>query len=357
MGPPKGTLTFQIPADLGHDAVIGIDTQFLLAQDFLKGIKLIPEGLHLFHFSCSVSHGDSMRYGWWFNIEDGQILQVQWNEDLAVFELMHPDELFGQIYPILIEYPEDTVRWSNLTKYIDAEVLDEYNPAPPEPISTAMPLLEENMVLLDLLKLKQPSLQLDSQADKELKYTIIEERKQKKNISGHELTQSALDRSWHFQELFGHDLDLFLGELQVCFVHFVVLGNLCSCTQWTSLLVLALRSESFLKRDQGFCKSLIAVLRSQLAVLPSEYVDDLLSSQIVDTEKLGEVLHNLSEILGSFDVLRASFQELHEFATKRFKVEAFSASISDPKFDEEDFEVYDIGDHDADDEDAPAIVY
>lgn len=357
MGPPKGTLTFQIPADSGNDAVIGIDTQFLLAHGLLKGIKSITPGLHLFHFSRSVNHGDSMRYGWWFYLEDGQIIQVECDEDQAVFELKQPDDSFAQLYPIMIEYPEDTVLWKNLTNFVDAEVLDEYNPVPPEPISTATPLLEENMVLLDLLKLKQPSLRLDSQTDKELKYTIIEEKKQQQNLSGHELTASALDRSWQLLGLFGHDQDLFLGELQICFVHFVVLGNLCSCTQWTSLLVLALRSESFLKTNDEFCEKLLTVLRSQLTILPPEYVDELLGSQIVDVEKLGLVLRNLSGVFRDAHILAARFQELESFVAKSFNVEAFVITKPDSKFDEQDFEVYDIGDHDADDEDAPAIVY
>lgn len=349
MSPPKGTLIFQHLEQSGANAVIGIDTLFLSTREFLKGIKLIPPGLHLFHFSTSVDQGDSIRFGWWFYIEDGQILSIEWNEEQAQFTIEPPSDSVGEMYRFLIEYPENLSLWVSLTKYIDSEALDEYNPLPPEPISTATPLMEENMVLLDLLKRKQPELQLNNHTNQELKYTVVQEKQQRK-VLGRELTDCALDRSWYFLELFGHDSDLFLAEMQLCFLHFVVLGNLCSCTQWMVLLRLVLRSELFLRTHLPFCSALITLLHSQFEVLPSEYINELLTMRIEELDKCSDILRNLS-FLGEIELLRSSWNELQAVAPN------YSSKPLESKFDADNFEVYDLGQYDAEDEDAPAILY
>lgn len=354
MIPPKGTLVFHYPNDLGQDASIGIDTQFLTAQAFLKGIKSVPPGLHLFHYAASILSGDSMRYGWWFYIEEGQILSVQWDEERAVFNIEQPNERFASSYALMIEFPEDLNVWKTLTKNIDAEALEEYNPCPPNPITTATPLLEENMVLLDLLRLKQPSLQLDDQSQQELKYTIVQEKIQMKNAFGEQLTRTLLDRTWQFDELFGHDPDLFSAELQLCFVHFVVLGNLCSCTQWITLVTFILRCDTYLKQNTDFSNSLLTLLRLQFEVLPEEYANVLLPVHIEELQKCNEVLRNLCGIfLLGYESLRDLWCLLEDAAKDKFQIEFPSGST----FDSENFEIYHLNEHNSDDEDAPAVVY
>lgn len=353
MSPPLGTLVLKFPQDLADDAALGIDTQFLTAQGLLKGIKMIPTGLHLFHFTSSVLTGDSMRYGWWFYIEEGQILSVEWDQEKAIFTIEQPNEDFAAAYQYMVDYPEDLSKWNSLTKYIDAEALDEYNPAPPEPISTATPLLEENMVLFDILKLRQPSLQLDDQTGQELKYTVVQEKLQQEDTTGQDLTKSALDRSWQFQTLFGHDVELFVAELQLSFVHFVVLGNLCSCTQWISLLRLGLRSESFLTSNDKFSALLLDTITLQFDTLPKEYVDELLPVQIPELEKCREIMIRFSDCFEPRGSLRSKWLRLQQIVQGKLSLEFCAHS----EFDADNFEVYDFKHHDDCDEDAPAIVY
>lgn len=351
MGPPLGTLVFKYPTDLDKDATIGIDTQFLSAQVFLKGIKRVPPGLHLFHFSRSVEKGDSMRYGWWFRIEEGQIFAIEWDEDRAVFELILPDDAFAAAYPLMIDYPESYSKWQKLIKFVDDEALEEHNPTPPEPISSGTPLVEENMVLLDVLKLKQPTLQLENQQNNELRYTIIEEKRQEPNVAGEELTRSALDRSWLFRDLFGHDRELFFAEMQLCFIHFLILGNLCSCTQWTTLMLFVLRCESFLRSDSGFCAELLTLLAGQFSILPPDYIDELLVMHIVDTGKVKSAMRNFAVVFLLDTRLLSLWLQVRETVSK------FSALGLAPNFDQDNFEVYEISQHHDGDEDAPAIVY
>lgn len=353
MSPPLGTLLFRLPEDLADDAALGIDTQFLAAKSLLKGIKVIPAGFHLFHFTSSVLTGDSMRYGWWFCIQEGQILSVEWNQERAIFTVEQPNEEIAASYPFMVDYPENISTWNTLTKYIDAEALDEYNPTPPEPITTATPLLEENVVLFDLLRDRQPSLQLDDQTGKELKYTIVQEKVQQKDKKGQDLTKSALDRSWQFQDLFGNDLELSLAELQLCFIHFIILGNLCSCTQWLTLMHLILRCESFFVENDSYGANLLDIIALQLKILPKEYVEELLSVQILELNKLKEIMFNFYDCFEDRASIGPKWRLLQRIAQQTLSLDFSIAS----KFDTENFEVYDLRNHDDSDEDAPAIVY
>lgn len=345
--PPKATLVLASLKDLGQNAIVGIDTQFFTVNNLLMGIKLIPAGLHLFHFSNSVDDGTSVRYGWWFECKEGDVITVLWNEDSCVFvpQTSVPEEL-GDIYQQMVQYPEDAVTWSRLSNFIDSEVIEEYIPEPCLPVTTSTPLREENMVLSDILMSKNPEQKIKPDAE-ELRYTIIQHKGPSPKATISEVTENALDRSWYLKKLFGHDLEILLAEWQLCFVHFVVLGNLCSCTQWLSILKLILMSSSFLKANHSFADSFMNLFEAQLRKIPHEYIASSLDQAVVDFEIYFEAMENLYHIFGNSKQWTALIQ-----ANKQFGINlAFTSN-----FDEENFEVYDMNNYDEDDENAPAIV-
>ncbi|OBA20474.1 hypothetical protein METBIDRAFT_78843 [Metschnikowia bicuspidata var. bicuspidata NRRL YB-4993] len=348
--PPLGTLIIENVDRLGPNAVVGIDTQFFTVQNFLKGIKLIPAGHHLLHYSDSVEDGVSMRYAWWFSVHDGEALTVTWTEEKALFTPHDPLGLdLGDVYQYMVSYPEDPGKWARLCQYIDSEALEEYLPSLSQAISTATPLAEENMVLLDVLKSKKLDISVSDQSNEELKYTIIQPQKMRLHAFGEQLTRDALDRSWYLAELFGHDIDLLLAEIQVSFIHFVVLCNLCSYTQWMSLLALALTSKKYLRCHAEFSLRLLDLLQAQLETLPENYVLESLGTHVVERGELQAVFRNLNDIYeGS-----TSWHQLVSIAQRRFGLSTTETSM----LDENLFEVYDLLGHDEEDEDAPALVF
>lgn len=346
--PPKTTLVLSSIKSLGKDAVVGIDTQFFTVNNLLMGIKLIPAGVHLFHFSNSVDDGTSVRYGWWFECKENDILTVQWTEDSCVFlpQTTVPEDL-GNMYQQMVEYPEDPVVWGHLTEYIDSEVIEEFTSGASVPVTTSTPLKEENMVLVDILMSRDPKQKIEPDTD-ELGYTIIQHKGlgavPHANVS--QVTRIALDRSWYLNELYGHDLELLLAELQLSFVHFVVLGNICSCTQWLSILKLILMSSSFLQCNTSFAGSFVGVFVAQLQKIPPEYMSSALDLAVIDFRVYLEVMENLYHIFGPAKV----WTRLRE-VNRLFGITLDFSS----RFDEDNFEVFDMNTYDENDEDAPAI--
>lgn len=342
--PPKTTL---ILSNLQSNTLIGIDTHFFTVNELLKGIKLIPEGIHLFHYSESAESGESMRYGKWFQCKDEDILTVELgDESCHVTANVNAPPNLSEEYSYMVKYPE-TKNWEELVNFVDSEAVEEYTPDQNFPISTATPLKEENMVLLDILRERDPKQKFQDQEGQELNYTILQNKLTGPITGDREssTTQNSLDKSWYLQQLFGHDPELLLAELQLLFVHFIILGNLCSCTQWLSLMKLVLLSSKYLKENVKFSMEFLDLLRAQLTSLPSEYISS--GMEVVDMEVYLAVMENFSYIFSG-----EKWGDIKNLNQTRFGITLeFSKEV-----DADNFEVYDLNDYDENDEDAPAVV-
>lgn len=343
--PPQTTL---ILANLASHSLVGIDTHFFTVNDLLRGIKLVPEGYHFFHYSESADTGESMRYGKWFQCSDGDILSVDMTEDSCqITANVNPPPTLSDDYAYMVKYP-DNQAWNKLTSFVDQEAIDEYVPQS-IPVSTATPLKEENMVLLETLRARNPSQTFADQEGKELNYTILQFRLAGPIAGNIEAatTRNSLDKSWYLTQLFGHDPELLLAELQLAFVHFVVLGNLCSCTQWLALARLVLMSPSYLGENGKFAQSFLALLCGQLDKLPTEYLSSV-GFAVVDMKEYLAVMENLSYIF----VSDATWEGIRRLNRAKFDIDL----SFEKRVDAENFEVFDLDDYDELDEDAPAVV-
>lgn len=344
--PPLGTLWIQLLPLRSPEYIIGIDTAFFNVNHIFKGIKVIPPGIHLFHYL----EGESMRAGWWFEIKDGDILSIDWDCEQVEFRAKSVDlEKIAQEYPLLVLYPENHESWLALTKHIEKSDVVEVGGAFPRTITTATPLKEENQVLEATLKEKNPKQTFDDQSTKELNFSIINFKETERELphSDAEVTRNALDRSWQLRQLFPLARRL-LAEFQISFAVFLMLANLCSCTQWTLLLRLVLVSETFLRKNCDFSIHYLETLLHQLENIPEEYVGTS-ELGVVDTK----VLVNALEQLGSIFHGTSRWQAIEKVCQARF---GFHLKNLVGLFDKDNFEVYNIEDHDTDDEDAPAIV-
>lgn len=310
--PPLSTLIFENIPDDAMNWLIGIDTAFFTISSLLKGIKNLPKGHHLFHYSIPSEPSSlnkaietSLRYGQWLSCDD-DVMVIDFRDGVEVHKLNTEEESLnytkyvdklGDIYPFMVTYPEDTSLWSQLTKYIDGELVQEFIPRAEQgqEISTVTPSKEENMVLRD----KLPQSTIDETQD-ELTYTIIQFKLNREFVSVENTTKDYLEKSWYFEQLYGHDLDLFLGELQLSFIMFIVLGNFCSGLQWINLVKLLLMCQEYMKSHSRFALKFVQVFEEQLKKLPEEYVvDEITLNSAVDTKKLVEAMENFSmDIIG-----------------------------------------------------------
>lgn len=344
--PPKGTIHIKLlpPGDAG--ILLGIDLHFFNVNSTLKGIKLIPEGLHFFHYS-----GDEagVRSGWWLEVHEGTVLTIEWNKEQERFEKSPQTDLLGDDYAYMVKY-QQALDWTVLTKDIDREAIEEFVPDFPEHISTATPSKEENMVLLDALLEKNPNQTFQDQHNKELNYTILQPKQQGPNPLNlvEAVTSNALDKSWYAKSLYKNDIELLLAELELCFVHLILVGNVCSLTQYMLLLNLVLLSGTLLRQDEGFTRTFLEVFIKQLETVPEEYIRPT-GLEVVNTKDLVAILENLAQIFAG----TAVWNKIKGICQERIELDV---GALETHFDDDNYEIYDIENHDTDDEDAPAVV-
>lgn len=411
--PPKSTIVLDSLPDEFQNCLIGIDSQFFTVNKLLKGIKLIPEGLHFFHYSIPLNQNKdgkhdstsqelvslSLRYGYWFECIDNDVFIIRWDSEEEKLIMSNSRERkdeseqlnhsrvidsIGDHYSFMVEYPENSHKWFNdLINYIDFEILMEFLPYDGfdevymKDINTMTPSKEENMILLETLTSKDPSKRFDDQSNNELKYTIIQFKINKPSSgdsSIEQITSNFLDKSWYLDELYGNDLDLLLGELQLSFINFIILGNFCSGLQWCNILKLISMSLSFIKRHQTFTLNFLKIFETHLQTIPSEYlVGDLKnedSSNLIDLETyIGIMERFAAEIFpenswndGSCcgkmklgGMINEKWNNIKIINQLKFGIHLSNLKISTN--DGGDFEVYDLNDHEEDDEYAPVIVH
>lgn len=392
--PPGTTLVFR---NLNPNVqwMIGIDTLFYQANQTLKGIKMICDGLHFLHYSlpqaqstdpsnAEASQLEAVRYGHWINCQDGDVIWLIWDEGSEDFSIEHMENMesthdigkyvdeLGAYYKYMIKYQDARSVWRSLTSFIDPEVIQEYVPYGhheriSKRIDTTSSSKEESFMLKDALENRDTKQKYDfrDKSEEELRYTIIDfKMKNSKATLVEEITQSSLDRSWQFSDIYGHDTELFFGELQLAFVNYILLGSFSSGIQWIKLIKLILTCKSFLMEDPALVVKLLECLYHQLQNLPEEYLRrdySLFSSIDVDVYSL--VFENLRNNIFTSEFWNAS-KDTRVASSKRLwetimTMNEYKFGLSLPeesKFDKDNFEVYDILDYDENDENAPTII-
>lgn len=404
--PPKTTIVFEnLPTNSKlNQWLVGIDTQFFNINQIFRGIKLVPAGIHLLHYSIPSENangivdelpsesaiGSSARYGFWFHCCDGDVLILRWDEQAENFFMIDPhkeeeklnyskclNEL-GDIYSLMVTYPVNDQEWfRNLVNYIDFELVQEFIPSDNDAftreVSSMMPSKEENMVLVDALEKAKPDAvsSLEDQSGKELSYTIIQFKLSKgKTESVSKVTENYLDKSWYLDQLYGNDVELMFGEIQLSFINFVILGNFCSGMQWLNIIKLILMSKEFMLSSQRIALNFLTIFEHQLKKLPKEYLmDDLALNNLLDLQTYSTVIENFAHDIFPKDTwgsggrcgkmklagfIKEKWQAILDLNKSKFNIDF--ENLNSSKFDDNKIEIYDLNDYDENDEDAPAIV-
>ncbi|KAG7195048.1 uncharacterized protein KQ657_004162 [Scheffersomyces spartinae] len=298
--PPNGTILLDdsIPWDISKGDVIGIDTQFVnVGNQLFRGFKLIPHGLHLFHYSRN-----DMRYGTWFECNEGDVYLARWDlllEEIKLVDLKNEplnltkalDKIAQYYGTVMMGYPEDTTTWHQLIGYMDnIEVLQIFLPEDYE-VTTSTSSFEETMILEETLAGTHPNSSTgNSSSHDHIKYTVVQFKKNR-STDINTITKDYLDKSWYIEELYGQDVELLLAELQLAFVNFIVLANFCSGYQWIQIIKLILMSPQWIGRRLSWFVKLLQLLVSQLRKIPPEYVFG--EDSIINTQSYIEAMENI----------------------------------------------------------------
>eukprot|EP00755_Sulcionema_specki_P007979 Sspe_Gene.39685::Locus_19131_Transcript_1_1_Confidence_1.000_Length_782::g.39685::m.39685/K13205/AAR2, C20orf4; A1 cistron-splicing factor AAR2 len=218
----------------------GIDMQSWNTGELFMGIKLIPPGIHMLHYSLCETPGAqsdlSPRCSFYVTLKQREVLVLRWRADSSTLEPADEEETRQYAHGFyqmdfdkkMAPYPmAEHKRWVDLTDYHTKEVVERVRPVSDRPISSS--------TLDEAGKEAEAHEKWEAQGPTcKLFFTPIS-FSCPPGLSPGEVTTWMVDKSGVLERAAVDPMEL-VGELQMAFVLFLVGQNYSGFEQWKTLL-------------------------------------------------------------------------------------------------------------------------
>lgn len=321
--------------DVPPGTEFGIDLKSWSTGDKFKGVKMIPPGIHIIHYSSVGKHGDiSPKVSFLHNFKKHEFLVKKWDldaEDISS-ECIKSEEIerfkanLFELDKFLGPYPFDTwPQWKKLSNHTSESLLERLNPESGL-IRSALELVKgepkiERRSRGRTIEEKEEEL-LPNLVPKEgsnIRMTPLPEA-YPEGCSPAEVTMHSMDSTYTLEKIisqFNNEMDL-LGELQFLFICFLVGQSLEAMESWKTLFRTLCKVRSGLVRRRGLYSAFLKVLETQLIFIPEDFLVDIVASNNVIYSSLRELFRSMKEESVVEPRLRCEAEHLKERLTHKF---------------------------------------
>ncbi|XP_019395313.1 PREDICTED: protein AAR2 homolog [Crocodylus porosus] len=329
---------------------LGVDYKTWSVGPRFRGIKMIPPGVHFFHYS-SVDRRDpgasGPRTGFFLSLRRRDLRVLHWDPaaeqvDLSPAPAEQSEAIRANLLemdPFLGPYPYDTLKkWVSLSSCISEAVMQTLQPESGQvcAFSEVLPVLagthtkdraEQNRPPYDtecksyaegLARLPK----MKPKAGTEIRFTEVPTQMYPDGATPEEITRHNMDLSYALETVinkrYSSKPEDVLGELQFAFICFLI-GNVYDAFEhWKKLLNLLCRSEDAIGKYQVLYTSLISVLYHQLSEIPPDFFVDIVSQDNFLTSTL-QVFFSYTCSTAMDRTLRKKAEKFKAHLTKKFK--------------------------------------
>ncbi|XP_018333929.1 protein AAR2 homolog [Agrilus planipennis] len=315
--------------DVPEGTEMGIDLKVWNTEENFRGFKMIPPGLHFIFYSCvSKTEDIAPRRGFFHNFKKSEFLVKKWNkgkEDLCLEEVDNKEVVglkdnYIALDKFLGPYPfEIHKRWSALISHITTKVLDRHNPIQGK-IMSAIELIpcsdadrprgikktanldsagcssssssDSNTTVNYTNATKRSRLSCPSDLEQillpnlkpvpgsELRFTPFPSKVFPEGCTPSEITKHCLDLTYTLENMLTSydEPSEIIGELQFCYVCFLVGHSLEAFEQWKKLVGLLCSCETAIKKYRQVFDLFVTVLEAQLREIPEEFLADIVAN-------------------------------------------------------------------------------
>lgn len=326
-----------IALDIPPDHLLGIDTQFFNSNDIFKGLKAIPDGLHIFHWGKDQM---SVRHGQFFEARGGEIMLFRWHKKTEMMEFVDSLSAFDfdpfprlpEFLQFMIPYPSGLEeKWGKvLRRSVTSTQLQAIVPG--GAVSSISSSKEENDILRESLiqsaqqraersgrELEEDEIIksiVDEQAneDRELRFTHIDAKKTwGPNMVGSAVTENYLDKSWYLNSVILREstMESLLSEMQICFSIMMIFANYSCAEQWKRIISLFSKCKKDAAIDTQRYIAVLDIARNQLEECPADYIHDLLGMTF-----LMDLFTDFKRCVMSFGELLCTSESMSELKSK-----------------------------------------
>jgi A1 cistron-splicing factor AAR2 len=325
-----GTTTTLILLDLPLGASITYDTHAFTSTTSFRGIKRIPEGVHLLTYGLDQS-ALGMRTGFFFLAKPGDVSAWKWNKKTEQLERLdehlEPKELQARLqslHPYLTSTPttqgeEIQTAWSDLTCYINPSLLSRIIPTNWTFASHTPSANDDTTQQLSNLP--------TSKTEEILHFTSIDlKRTFNPAALGRERTSQFLDKTYYLETLLQQLPDelALLGELQLSFVAMLYMNNFSGFEAWKNIFTVFCGCKGALMTHAMLFRHFLRVLREQFEMCSQETFEEvILESQFVSTN-LKALNSAIEELDPKSSALEFAFAQLTALVGAKFNWDPIS---------------------------------
>ncbi|XP_029773984.1 protein AAR2 homolog isoform X2 [Suricata suricatta] len=328
----------------------GIDYNSWEVGPKFRGVKMIPPGIHFFHYS-SVDKANPRevgpRMGFFLSLQQRGLMVLRWNAIREEVDLSPAPEAeveamranLQELDQFLGPYPYATLKkWISLTNFISEATMEKLQPESRQicAFSEVLPVLsmkhtkdrvEQNLPRCGTeCKSYQEGLarlpEMKPRAGTEIRFSELPTQTYPAGATPAEITRHSMDLSYALETVlskhFPSSPQDVLGELQFAFVCFL-LGNVYEAFEhWKRLLNLLCRSEEAMARHHTLYINLISILYHQLGEIPADFFVDIVSQNNFLTSTL-QVFFSSACSVAVDATLRQKAAKFQAHLTKKFR--------------------------------------
>jgi len=282
----------------------GVDYNTWTTDVNFKGIKMIPPGLHFIYYSSVGKLNDvSPRTGFFHIFQKKEVLIKKWdnlNEDFVdvVLNVDVDEELIEkqkQDYDrFLGAYPYETYKkWISLTNHISSDMIQKLQPLNKKIYSVAMfesvstnsqtrAAQKENAEKnTGASEIKEDLPEMKHIHGTNINFTNLTKLICPKGASPTEITKFNMDLSHHLDNLINNiycdELNI-LGELQFCFIVFILCQVYDAFEQWKQLVHIICSCDAAIEYRETLFLKFISVLNYQILEIPDDFFVDIVTA-------------------------------------------------------------------------------
>lgn len=331
--------------DIPIGTQLGIDLNVFNTGEKFLGIKMIASGLHFIHYSTVSKEGSvAPRTGFFRYFKDKELIVRKWNkldedigneyEDSEQLERYRHNLNAGALDQYLGAYQYSTYAdWVGLTDYITESLFNRLNPkcGQIKSVTELIPISDQNR--------KQAKPETDSEGlpfmetepNSAINFSEIPNRFLfPSNSTASDISRHSMDGTFTLESLISNcqQIDDILGELQFCFVTFIVGHVFDSFEYWKRLLKILCMSETAVTKYTDLYLNFVRVLHFQLKQTPHDLFADIVENHNFLVIFLRNFFSNIITNPNVSETLRIRGQRFQKSLTKNFKWD-FSSELED----------------------------
>ncbi|CAH1175568.1 unnamed protein product [Phaedon cochleariae] len=319
---------FLIFLDVPEGTEFGIDMKSWNTGDKFRGVKMVPPGIHFIFFSAVSNAGDiSPRTGFFKYFRKSEVVVRKWdikNECISK-EVVSEEDIIGlkdnlrELDSFLGPYPFDIhSKWLCLTTYITESMIEQLIPLSGyiqsalelesctdadrprgKPTSNSEISVNSDPRRLRLTDELEDKLlpKLKPKIGTDLRYTPFPHKNYPEGATPSQITQHSLDSSYVLNLMissYSNNSDI-LGEMQICYICFLVGHSLEAFEQWKKLFSLFCSCETAITKYRKLYDAFISLIEMQIKEIPEDFLADIVSNYNFVYMKLGQLFRAIQE--------------------------------------------------------------